>query len=164
VWVVLVLLIAGAFGLWNVLSPKTKTLVALGGVSASGEAATLVYRNYYKIKTINGAKAKGLSTGFAKSATVLLPPGEYTIGFDFSDEWGIPFIFTWGGKAKGCTLTCVLEAGQTYAFKSTEYGTFLGPWFKASTITTTAVPFDPDAELKAYLKKGWVTQEKLVNK
>jgi hypothetical protein len=156
--IALILIIVGVVFLWDAIRPKEKQLSPFGDSATVENAATLIYRNYYKIKEIDGARARGFSSGMAKSASVLIPAGEHIIIFDYNDTKGVPFIFRWGGKAEDCKVICNLEPGKTYVLKSVQYGTFLEPLFTATSMTTNIEEL-PEDGLKAYLKEGHKTKE-----
>jgi tetratricopeptide (TPR) repeat protein len=125
--------------------PDVKQLKPLEPSLTTETGAAFLYRSVYKITEIDGSKVTGFSTGRAKSASVLMPPGEHTISFDYNDG---------DLKADGFRLNCNMKTGITYVIKSiirTESGK------KRITVRIEELPGDG---LKNYLKTDYRMYEK----
>ncbi|MDR1176613.1 MAG: hypothetical protein LBK83_14210 [Treponema sp.] len=114
---------------WVVLTGCTevKTLPPLDDNAAVEDCAVFVIPNEAKIKRIDGAK-RGLFSSWgsglsgAKAATLLMPAGEHTIIFEYSNS-----ADGWTAKKLECTVE--MNAGQMYIVsaaldKNTENGKF----------------------------------------
>jgi heme/copper-type cytochrome/quinol oxidase subunit 2 len=95
--------------IWNKTRPQVKELTPLDDTLTRENAATIVFRNFYKIKKIDAIE-KRWSVKMAKAASVLIPPGTHTLTFDYDEE----------NVASGSGLTAhgVVEAGKMYLLRS----------------------------------------------
>jgi hypothetical protein len=102
--------------IWIKFRPKTKILPPLYASSNKNNSANLIFRQHYKIKTVNGLNVNW-SSFVALSASVLLPPGKCSIIFDYKEEKSEgEGTHSWTGN--NLSADGIIEAGKTYLLKS----------------------------------------------
>jgi len=108
---ILIVVILG-FIIWSKIQPKLKTLKPFRPNLNNHNAANLIFDGHYKIKKFNGSDVNW-STTFAKAFSILLPPGECSLIFDFEESEGETKNTARNHEAKNS-----IEAGKTYFLKS----------------------------------------------
>jgi len=155
-WVIIILIISSTL---LIGCSDLKQLKPADNSLTSENSATLVYRNYFKVKEFNNSKTNSFKVRMAKSGLILIPAGRNTLKIDYNDVKGIPLVFTWGVKAKGMVSTFDFQPGKTYILVSTQYGNFIGPFFSGKKMAVNIEEFSGD--FKEYLKNGYRKREKM---
>jgi len=137
------LIVIAIIGFIKKRRPKLKALKPFNNTLNEQNAAKLVFRYHYKIKTYNGSDVKW-SAFNAGTISILLPPGDCSIVFSSKYEYEPKkYINTHNHSANG-----VLKAGKTYCIKT--YLNNIDP----KNIELTHLVEINDNELKTYVKKS----------
>jgi len=107
-----ILLVILGFIIWSKIQPKQKVLKPFNTSLNKHNAANLIFDGHYKIKKYNGAKVRW-STFLAKTVSILLPPGECSLIFNFAESDGQT-----KHTANNHDTKNNVEAGKTYFLKS----------------------------------------------
>jgi len=129
---------------WDKARPQVKALPPLQAGLTTANAATLVFRGFYKVKSLDGFNVLWKTGLLAKAASVLVPPGQHKIVFSYSEDRGGTTHTGIDLSAAGC-----MAAGKTYLLKSTRKQT----GEHESEMTSMFVDAGQNG-LKDYLKGG----------
>jgi hypothetical protein len=143
-WIIMIVcVIVGLLGfwIWSKIQPKVKALKPQNPNLNNQNAAKLIFDGHYKIKTYNGTDVKW-STILAKTVSVLLPPGECSLVFDFKEKEDADTT----NVAKNHTVKNIVEAGKTYYLKS----------YLWCSIMSTYIEEGKDKDKKDYLSSTGV--------
>jgi len=138
--VAIIVIIFGGKWLWNKIRPQVKALPPFNSSLKKENAATVIFRNFYKIKKFNDTPVNW-SVSLSKAASILVPPGQLVITFSYDEE----------GVGSGSDLKAFgnTEAGKTYLMRSK----IVTSEFLKKEMSTVLVECKGD-DLLNYLKKS----------
>jgi len=109
-----IIVIILGFIIWSKIQPKLKVLKPISSNLNYQNAGNLIFDGHYKVKKYNGTNVKWHTPfAFTKAVSILLPPGECSIIFDFVESDGDKKNIASDHNTKG-----IIQAGKTYFLKS----------------------------------------------